>query len=203
MVERSVWSDRFLAWAFAQGAIAFGGLGLLLYLAVATTPGPARVVAGGGAGTWFTIGCLAFALVAVLGIGLSALFYHHIEVTLKRPYKGWRNLCGWAHLLAGGGATSVGALLAASSGLEAGIAALPVSAGGGGRDFAYIHANILGPVTIPLAILMFVGLIGFFAGGVGYFASWWSVVNEDKNGVRYLMGRAPQAPAEKSVSPKE
>ncbi len=185
-----MWSDRFLAWAFVQGAIAFGGLGFLLYLSVATTPGPARVVAGGGAGTWFTIGCLAFALIAVLGIALSALFYHHIEVTLKRPYTGWRNLCGWAHLIAGGGASSLGALLAAWKGLEAGVASLPVSAGGGGQNFTYIHENILGPITVPLAILMFVGLMGFLAGGVGYVWSWWSVVNEDKKGISYLLGRA-------------
>lgn len=187
MNERSVWADRFLAACFLQGAVAFAGMGYLLFLAVTTTPGPARVVAGGGGGTWFTVGVIGYALIGLLGIGLSALFYHYLEVTLGARCTGWRNWCAWAHLIAGGGASSVGSLIAAWGGLQAGIAALPTSVGGGGQSFTYIHANILGPLVLPLAILMFVGLMGFFAGGVGYVSSWWSIAKKE-GGVRRLLG---------------
>ena len=179
MAERSIWADRFLAACLIEGAVAFAGMGYLLFLSVATTPGPARVVAGGGGGTWFTVGLIGFALICVLGCGLSALFYHYIEVTKGLPYSGWRNLFAWGHLIAGVGVSSAGSLLAAWGGLNAGIAALPVSSGGGGRDFAYVHVNILGPLVLPLAIIMGIGLAGFLAGGVAYFTAWWGAVKKE------------------------
>ena len=185
MTQRSIWADRFLGACFLQGLVSFVGMGYLLYLSVATTPGPARVVAGGGAGTWFTVGCIGFALIGVLGSGLSSLFYYYIEVIKRAPYTGWRNLFAWGHLVAGVGVSSLGSLLAAWGGLEAGIAALPASAGGGGKDFSYIHENILGPLVIPLAIMMGIGLAGFFAGGVAYGTAWWAAVKKEGG----LMGK--------------
>jgi len=194
VAERSIWADRFLAACFIEGAVAFAGMGYLLFLSVATTPGPARVVAGGGGGTWFTVGLIGFALICVLGCGLSALFYHYVEVTKGVPYTGWRNLFAWGHLIAGVGVSSAGSLLAAWGGLNAGIAALPASSGGGGQNFAYIHANILGPLTVPLAIMMGIGLAGFFAGGFAYFTAWWATVKRDGGLLRAK--KAPEAAAE-------
>lgn len=198
--KRSIWANRFLAAAILQGTISFAGMGLLLYMALFTKPGPAKVVASGGPGTWFTVGVIGYALIGVVGIGMSALFYQHLEVTLRARYTGWRNLCAWAHLLVGGGASSVGCALAAWGGLQAGIAVLPVSSGGGGLTTAEAH-EILGPLVVPLAILMFAGLMGFFAGGVGYVTAWWSVVKRE-GGVKQFFGfgEGAQAPASSAQS---
>jgi hypothetical protein len=95
--DRSVWADRFLLGAIVQGTVSFGVMGYLLYLTYTAGEGsasPARVVAGGGAGMWMVTGLIGYALVGVLGIAVSALFYQYLEVTMGAKYTGWRNLCG-------------------------------------------------------------------------------------------------------------
>jgi hypothetical protein len=38
-----------------------------------------RVIASGGAGTWFTFGYLIYIVVGVIGVAVSAIFYHYLE----------------------------------------------------------------------------------------------------------------------------
>ena len=194
MEKRSIWADRFLAACFLQGLASFAGMAYLLFLSVFTTPGPARVVAGGGGGTWFVMGALGFALIGVLGSGLSALFYYYLEGVKGGTFTGFRALCAWGHLVAGVGVSSIGCLLAAWGGLQAGIAALPASAGGGGQNFTYIHENILGPLVVPLAVIMGIGLAGFFGGGLGYFLAWREALAKE-GGFAALLRKAPSAPS--------
>ena len=155
-------------------------MSVLLYLAIFGVPAASRIVASGGAGNWMTVGLIGYALVGVLGIVVSALFYQYLEVTLKSPYQGWRNYAAWAHLLLGGGCASAAALLAAYGGYQAGAALLPASPPifGGGKDALYVHVNILGPLVVPIAALMGVSLLGFLVGGVGYVTAWWSAIRK-------------------------
>lgn len=174
--NRSVWADRFLFGAIVQGTVAFVVMGYLLYLnwiAPSGEPTPARVVANGSAGQWFITGLIGYALVGVLGIAVSALFYHYIEVTKGAPYKGWRNYAAWAHLVVGGGFASVAALWAAYGGLEGGLAQLR-------GEGSIVHSQILGPIAEPLGYLMAISLFGFFAGGVGYVTAWFNVWREER-----------------------
>jgi len=178
-MAESKWAARFLGAAVVQGAIGFVVASVLLYLAVFGRPAASRIVAGGGAGTWFVVGTIGYGLVGILAIAVSALFYHHIEATLGFPYKGWRNYAAWAHIILGGGLGSAGALLTAYGGYAAGAAMLPTSVGGGGHTppagFEYVHVNILGPLVMPIAALIGLSLLGFFVGGVGYVTAWMSV----------------------------
>lgn len=174
MAAQSKWASRFLGAAVIQGAFAFGLMAVLLYLAVFGTPAASRIVAGGGAGTWFVVGIIAYAIVGVLGIAVSALFYQHLEVTLDRPYTGWRNAAAWAHLILGGVVGSAAALLMAWGGYNAGAALLPAAIGGGNQTAQYVHENILGPLVVPIAALIAITLLGFFIGGIGYITSWWA-----------------------------
>src|SRR3990170_1600066 len=171
-MAESKWAERFLAAAVVQGAIGFGVASVLLYLAVFGVPAASRIVAGGGAGTWFVVGVIGYGLVGILAVAVSSLFYHHVESTLGFPYKGWRNYTAWAHLILGGGVGSAAALLTAYGGYVAGAAMQPASVGGGGQDFAYVHEFILGPPLVPLAPLIGLSLLGFFIGGVGYVTAW-------------------------------
>lgn len=175
-MTESKWATRFLGAAIVQGAIGFLVASVLLYLAVFGQPAASRIVAGGGAGTWFVVGAIAYGLVGILAVAVSALFYHHIEVTLGNPYSGWRNYAGWIHLVLGAGAGSAAALLTAYGGYAAGAAMLPTNVGGGGHTppagFEYVHENILGPLVIPIAGLIGLSLLGFFVGGVGYVTAW-------------------------------
>src|SRR5688500_14518951 len=83
--NRSPWAGRFIGAMFILGGMAWAILSLLVLGNVLAgmgnyTLGPAssRIVAGGGAGSWFTQGILAYGLVGVGGIGLTALLYQHV-----------------------------------------------------------------------------------------------------------------------------
>lgn len=177
----SRWAARFIGTTFALGGVAWVILALLVLgnvLAGLTPPnyalGPAssRIVAGGGAGSWFVMGLLAFLIVGIVGLGLSALFYQHLEVTLGAPLKGWQRIGAWTHLTVGGFGAAAASLLMASGGFQAGAAALPTNLGGGGRDTAYIHVNILAPIVLPIAVLMGLALLGYLIGGIVLATGW-------------------------------
>lgn len=200
-MSASKWAGRFVGAAIIQGAIAFAIMSVLLGISILGTlgvgglgPNPGRIVAGGdscsvritnataGTGTatcsnasnWFLVGMIGYALVGVLGIAVSGLFYQYLESTLSAPSSGWRNLTAWLHLVLGGGGASAAALLAAYGGYLGGAALLPASSGGLGQNPGYVHANILGPLSLPITILMGLGLLGFLLGGLGYVTAWWA-----------------------------
>jgi len=117
---RSAWASRFIGLTFVLGAVAWVIITVLVLGNVlagmsnfALGPASSRIVAGGGAGSWFVMGLLSYLLIGIVGLGLSALFYQHLEVTLGAPLTGWRNLGAWVHLTLGG----IGA--AAMSGVDA------------------------------------------------------------------------------------
>ncbi len=191
----------FIIMSILVGISVLGALGV-----VGLGPSPGRIVAGGdsctvrttlsnnttgavltgtgscsNASTWFIVGMIGYALVGVLGIAVSALFYQYLESTLGAPYSGWRNFTGWFHLLLGGGGSSAAALLAAYGGYLGGAALLPVSAGGLGQNPGYVHVNILNPLSLPITVLMALGLLGFFLGGIGYVTAWWAVRKKAKS----------------------
>src|ERR671924_1063074 len=56
----SKWANRFVIAAIIQGALAAGATAFLLYDSQYGTPGAAKIVAGGGAGNWLTVGYLGF-----------------------------------------------------------------------------------------------------------------------------------------------
>ena len=207
MADQSKWAGRFVAAAIIQGAIAFVIMSVLLGVSVLGAvgvgglgPSPGRIVAGGdscsvkitnataGTGTatcsnasnWFIVGMIGYALVGVLGIAVSALFYQYLESTLGAPYSGWRDITAWLHLFLGGAGSSAAALLAAYSGYLGGAALLPVSSGGLGQNPGYVHVNILNPLSLPITVLMALGLLGFFLGGLGYVTAWWAVRKKAK-----------------------
>lgn len=178
---RSRWASRFIGVTFVLGGILWVVIAVLLLgnvLSGLTPPnytlGPAssRIVAGGGAGTWFVMGLLAYGLVAVVGLALSALFYQHVEVSLGAPLTGWRGIAGGLHLFLGGLGAAATALVMAYGGYAAGAALLPTNQGGGGRDVAYVHTNILSPLALPIAVLMGIALLGYLIGGIGLSTAW-------------------------------
>jgi len=178
--NKSRWASRFIGATFILGGVAWVIIAVLVLGNVlagignyALGPASSRIVAGGGAGSWFTMGLLSYLLIGVAGIGMSALFYNHVEATLGSPLTGWRNIAAWIHLIVGGIAAAAASLLMTWGGFRAGAALLPSSQGGGGiTDISYIHANILNPIVVPLAALMGIALLGYLAGGIGLLSAW-------------------------------
>src|SRR2546428_2727904 len=154
--NRSRWASRFIGGTFILGGIAWAIIAALVLGNVLAgvgnyTLGPAssRIVAGGGAGSWFTMGLLSYLLIGVAGIGMSALFYSHIEATLGSPLTGWRNIAAWIHLIVGGIGAAGASLLMTWGGFQAGAALLPTDSGGGGPKSRFGPNNNLYPLLVP------------------------------------------------------
>jgi hypothetical protein len=177
--NRSRWAGRFIGLTFVLGGVAWLVIAVLVLGNVlagmgnyALGPASSRIVAGGGAGSWFTQGLLAFMLVGIVGVGLSALFYEHVEVRLGSPFVGWRNAAAWIHLTLGGIGSAAAALLMMWGGFNGGAALLPRDQGGLGQNTTYVHVNILNPIVVPIAGLMGVALLGYLIGGIALSTAW-------------------------------
>jgi len=169
--QGSVWARRFILGALLQGAVMFLLTAWLLWLDLPWSEAvtPAAVVAFGSAGTWLTVGYVGYILFLVVGTGLSALFYHYIEVVMGRPYEGRYNLLAWGHLLFSNVTGGLALGLMMYGGYVGGAAMVSPFLGGGGRDSQWVHANVLGPLTVPLSILFLIAAAGPLLGGIGYF----------------------------------
>jgi len=173
-VSVSKWSNRFIFAAIVQGAIITvlsipmvwppGGL-----FGLTITPAIAQVIASGSAGTWFLVGYVMYITVAVIGVGLTALFYHHFEVSLNKPLKGVvGNALGWVHLIFMnvGAAVASGLLMYGGYFGERGL--MPTSEGGLAQTTLWVHLNILSGLVDPAGYALIVCGLGVLAGGLSF-----------------------------------
>ncbi len=176
-MQVSKWASRFIGAAIIQGAIATL---ITLYIVIGQIfflrPEPSRVIAFGSAGMWFTMGYVTYLIVGVMGVAVTALFYHYIESVLSKPYTGIADKLAWAHLIL----MNVGVLGAAGlmmlGGYLGGAAMLPPEVGGRGWNPGQVHTNIFYgiPLGYPLWITIFIVLLalGVVLGGLGYIIRW-------------------------------
>jgi hypothetical protein len=128
----------------------------------------ARVIASGEAGTWFTVGYLTYLIVGVVAIAVTSLFYFLIETMQGKVYKGVAKALAWIHLVFGNVGVAGAAILAMMGGYLGGAAMQPAKFGGMGWNTGQVHVSILQYYSEPIAAFLILGLIGFFAGGLGY-----------------------------------
>jgi hypothetical protein len=123
------WMPRFIWAAVLQGL--FAVVWTLFIVSPYTTPSPSYLIAGGGAGTWFTMGYLLYIMIGVLAVAVTGLFYFYIEDILGKVYTGLTSGLAWAHYVL----MNVGVAAATWSlmyyGYLAGVALLPATEGGG------------------------------------------------------------------------
>lgn len=163
----NVWTKRFVAAAIIQGAII---VALTIFLVLSQIsllkPEVSRVIASGGAGTWFTFGYMIYIVVGVLGVAVSAIFYH----LGNQQYYGTNRIAqvlAWCHLLLMNiGIVAVAGMLM-YAGYVAGADMLPESVGGKGFDNAQAH-EILSPFVDPISAAIFVLGMGVILGGIGF-----------------------------------
>jgi len=163
-------ASLFLYAAIVQGAVAaaitflgaFGDQVGLLPVAAS------RVIAGGQAGSWFTVGYLTYLTVGVVAMAVTALFYFYIETIQGKEYRGTAKAFAWIHLILGNVGVAGAALLAMVGGYLGGAAMQPARLGGMGWNSTQVHVNILQYYPEPIAAFLVLGLAGFFFGGLGY-----------------------------------
>lgn len=126
-----------------------------------------RVIAGGSAGTWFVMGYLTYIIVGVLATAVTSLFYVYIETLQGKAYKGIARGLAWIHLVLANIGVAGAALAAMWGGYWGAVAMSPKNVGGLGGTAGNAHL-VLVQVEYPIAAFLVLGLIGFFAGGLGY-----------------------------------
>ncbi len=173
-----VWTRRFITAAIVQGAIVVGLTVFIILGEISILkPGISRVIASGGAGTWFTLGYIMYLVVGVIGVAVSALFYLYIERVIKKQYKdhSGARIVAWIHLILMNVGTTFAMGMLMLAGYAGGAAMLPTSVGGLGLDAGQAH-EILSPFVEPIAIAILVLIFGVICGGIGFL-----IVNRKKN----------------------
>ncbi len=172
----SRWANRFIIAAIVQGALAAGVTSYLLYDAVYGSPGPARIVAGGSAGTWLTVGYLGYIMLGPLAAAVTALFYQHLEVNPRAPYKGWPNILAWLHLVLMNVGVVGATWLMMNGGYRGGALTIALEAQNPtwsiGQVLGQVHVQVLSGYPSYIAAFAALAIIGAFAGGLGFVAVW-------------------------------
>lgn len=166
---QSKMAGLFLYAAIIQGAVAavitfLGAFGDIIGLLPESV---SHVIAAGAAGSWFNMGYLTYLTVGVVATAVTSLFYFFIETVQGKPYKGIAKGFAWIHLVLGNIGVAGAALCAMWGGYWGQVAMSPTSVGGLGGTAANAHL-VLVTVEQPIAAFLVLGIIGFFAGGLGY-----------------------------------
>ncbi len=164
VARNNAWARRFMAAAIIQGAII---VGLTVFLVLGQIsilkPEVSRVIASGGAGTWFTFGYLSYIVIGVIGVAVSSVFYHYLAGSFTRL----AGILAWVHLILMNVGTSAAAGMMMYAGYQGGAAMLPTAIGGRGFDAQQAH-SIMAPFVEPIAGSILAILAGVIAGGVGF-----------------------------------
>ena len=122
-------------------------------------------------------GLRLYVIIGVIAIGLSAQFYHHLEVRLGKKYGmvSIANSLAWAHLVL----MNIGIAAASSIMIYAGyIGDIAVTSeeerllfglgSGWGWTIQQASEQILNPLIVPAGIMLLIAAIGAVCGGIGF-----------------------------------
>jgi hypothetical protein len=167
IASKSKWAERFIWAAVAQGLIATVVTVLILdplsYFNINLYYDPARVIAGGGGGTWLFTGFILYLVVGVVAIAVTALFYFYFEAVQGKAYHGLSNILAWGHYLLMNIGVAGSMLIMMYGGYIAGW-----EAGALGYNDLQIHLTDLSKVEDPIGALVLVACLGALLGGLGY-----------------------------------
>ena len=169
----SKWANRWIIAAIAQGALAAGLTAFLLYDAKYGNPGAAKIVAGGGAGNWLTVGYLGFIIFGPLAAAVTSLFYQHLESNLRAPYSGISNVFAWLHLVLMNVGVTVATWIMWNGGWRAVNLADSAFCVANPKDpSCNVNVQILGGLVDPIGYFSIMAVLGAFAGGLGFVMAW-------------------------------
>src|SRR5919106_647445 len=170
---KTKWGNRLIFAAIIQGGIVTAmalatvasqllttGIDIIEFLSL-SFEGPAK---------WFFIGIILY-LILIVAIAVTAVFYNHLEINLKKKFSRVSNILAWIHLLGmniGGPGTTILMIFAGLAG--SGIFSLFIEGKLGNQDVAIMNS------FIPfIAVFIVVLSIGVICGGVAYLITYRSI----------------------------
>jgi hypothetical protein len=160
---RTKWGNRFILSAIIQGGIMTG----MALVTVAFQLSTADVdiiqflsLSFEGPAKWFFIGIILY-LILIVAIAVTAVFYNHLEINLKRKFSNISNILAWIHLLGmniGGPGVTTLMIFAGLAG--SGVLSLFIEGKLGQEDIA-IMTSFISPIAFFIVILS----IGVICGG--------------------------------------
>jgi hypothetical protein len=163
---RTKWGNRFIIAAIIQGGIMTGmalitvvfqllitDVDIIQFLSL-SFEGPAK---------WFFIGIILY-LILIVAIAVTAVFYNHLEINLKRRFSNLSNILAWIHLLGiniGGPGATILMIFAGLAG--SGVLSLFIE-GKLGQENIGIMTSFIPPIAFFIVILS----IGVISGGIAY-----------------------------------
>jgi hypothetical protein len=166
-VHKTIWGNRFIATAIIQGGIMTlialsmvviqfifaSKLNIIQFLSL-SFEGPAK---------WFFLGII-FYLIFIVAIAVTAIFYIHLEINLKRKISGLLNVLTWIHLIGMNIGGPLATILMIFAGLSGSGVISVFSDGKIGPQNAEVMNVFINPIALSIGILS----IGVISGGLSY-----------------------------------
>ena len=160
------WVDRFIIAAIIQGALVTGmALVIVVMQAVNSQINIIQFLSLSFDGTakWFFLGII-FHLIIILAVAVTALFYSHLEITLKKEFSKKSKVLAYIHLI-GMNVGGAGAMMIMTYAGLAGTGLISVFTEGKlGPKYPAIMDSFIEPIGGFIALLA----IGVICGGIGF-----------------------------------
>jgi hypothetical protein len=175
MSMQGKWAGRWIWAAVIQGLIITIITALIVdplsYYNINWYFSPAKVIAGGGGGTWMFTGYILYLVVGVVAVAVTAIFYFYIEGVSGKVYAGLTNYLAWGQYVLMNVGVAGSMILMIWGGYMAGYAGTAVASGGLGYTDYQIHVHYLSLVENPIGGLVLVAALGAILGGLGFVLS--------------------------------
>lgn len=166
-INKSTWGSRFIIAAIVQGGIitflALSMVGIQVIFAKDVNMIQFLSLSFEGPAKWFFIGLMLY-LILTVAIAVTAVFYNHLEINMKKRISGKIRIFVWAHLFCmniGGIGTTLSMVFAGLAG--SGALSLVTEGQLGKQDLA-IMDSFIPPIASFIGILA----IGVLCGGFAY-----------------------------------
>ena len=160
------WVDRFIISAIIQGAVITGMA--LVIVGIQMTVSEVNIIqflslSFDGTAKWFFLGII-FHLIVIVAVAVTALFYSHLEITLKKKFSKTSNVLATIHLI-GMNVGGAGAMMIMTYAGLAGTGLISVFTEGElGPKYPAIMDSFIEPIGGFIALLA----IGVICGGFGF-----------------------------------
>jgi hypothetical protein len=166
-IPKTKWGNRFIIAAIIQGGImttiALSTIGLQFIFANKIDIIQFLSLSFEGPAKWFFLGII-FYLVLIVAIAVTAIFYIHLEVNLKRKISGLLNALAWIHLFG----MNIGGPLATILMIFAGLSGSGILSIFTEGKVGYQNVEIMDAFISPIAVSIGILSIGVICGGLTY-----------------------------------